>query len=755
MTTTAQRPGQTRSSNSRATSAPRYRPPVREHPPVYWSRSVLAVGSLGAAFAGMHVVLQDASWWLVGTGFAALVIGSATIARYFVRQRWVPPLVSIIVTVFGVTAGFAGDKAFLGLFPTFETAERVNSIVNAGWTSIQEQRVPAQPDAGIVLLLVFAIVGCALFADAAISVVKAPALLSVPLLTLLAIPVMVRPDIADPLWFVLTAALFLVILRLDRRPTSRPVLWLVGTIVILGGLLAPTFLPEVQEDPGPIGGGVQTGINPLINLGDDLRRGDAVVALTYQTNADKGLYLRLATLESFNGRSWTPNTVANDQENTINDFPTPEGLAADVTREQLTVDVQVGDIAGRWLPLPYPTESVDGAVGDWYWERNGLSARSTNSGVRGQKYEATFLDVQPTLAEVSAAVPHTTADLPTLALPADMPSIITDTAQEIAGDLPTTYERAIALQNYFTSAQFTYSEDAPVEGGYDGSGVDIVAKFLEAKSGYCVHFASAMAIMARTLGIPSRVAVGFQPGEHLSAEGVTNYTVSSHDLHAWPELYFDGVGWLRFEPTPGRGELPNYSVPSAIDDPTAPQGGGADPTPTASAGVSGAPQRPDEAGAPNGGSAAASVTASPLPLVLAVLAILAVLAGFAPSVTRVVVRRRRENAIRRGREPAVAAWAELRDTARDYGWAAPDSETPRDFADRLAVVLTSERETIAGLRSDVEESAFAPPGRGVPTVVELRAVRRAIGRTMDRRDRLRAVFLPASLMARFRYDPEG
>jgi transglutaminase-like putative cysteine protease len=736
-------------------TVPRNRPSARPHPPAHWGRSLLAVAALAAAYAGMHVVLQDLSWWLVGTGFAVLVIGSAGITRGLLPQRWAPPVVSILVSIFAVTIGFAGEKAFLGVFPTAESAELVNDILNDGWASIQEQRIPAQPDTGIVLLLVLGMIGCALFADAAISILKAPALLAFPLLTLLAIPVTVRPDIADALWFVVAAILFLAILRIERRPTSSSVLLAVGSTVILGALLTPTFLPAVEPDPGPLAGGVQTGINPLINLGDDLRRGDPVVALTYQTSAEEGVYLRLATLDRFNGRSWAPNTVESIEENTIDDFPTAEGLGTSIERLEYTADVQVADIAGRWLPLPYPAVSVEGAVGEWYWERSGLSARSTNSGVRGQRYEVTFLDVEPNIAQVSAALPHTEADLPTLELPARMPEEIAATAQEIAGDLPTSYERAIALQNYFTDGAFTYSEDAPVEGGYDGSGVDIIARFLDEKSGYCVHFASAMAVMARTLGIPSRVAVGFQPGDQLSAQGITSYTVSSHDLHAWPELYFDGVGWLRFEPTPGRGELPDYSAPAAVDDPATPEDEGAIPTPTATAGAGDTPERPDEAGVDAGGPSTATATVSPLPIVLGVILGLAVLGAIAPSAIRMIVRRRRESAIRGGREPAVAAWAELRDTARDYGWAAPDSETPRDFADRLAVVLSSEQDAIAGLRSDVEESAFAPPGRGVPTVSELRAVRRAIARTVDRRDRVRSAFLPASLLARFRYDPEG
>jgi transglutaminase-like putative cysteine protease len=733
---------------------PAIRQPARVRPPVRWQQTLLGLAALLSAYAGMHVVLQELSWWLVGGLFAALVLAGTTITRYFTTARWIPPLVGFGAAVLGVTVGFGGDTPWLGILPTFETGDHLNQVVNDGWQSIAEQRVPATPEPGIVLLLVFLMVGSALVVDAAISIVESPALTAPPLLTLLALPVAVRADIADPLWFLVTAILFLVILRLGRRPASVAVLGFMSTIVIGGSLLTPTFLPQVEEDPGPIGGGVSTGINPLINLGDDLRRGDPITALTYTTTAGAGLYLRLATLDTFNGSSWAPTIINSDPDRTVAEFPHPVGLADEVARVNYAAFIEVGEISGRWLPLPYPSETVTGLVGDWYWEPNGLSARSGNSGVRGQRYEVTFLDVEPNIDQVRQSMPDLGGDSPWLALPARLPESIGQIAQEVTADATTSYDKAVALQSYFTDGGFRYSEDAPVEDGYDGSGGEIIATFLDKKAGYCVHFASAMAIMARELGIPSRVAVGFQPGAASTLQGVTTYTVSSHDLHAWPELYFDGIGWLRFEPTPGRGVIPDYTAPAAVDDPTTPENEGATPAPTTTADPGAAPERPDQGVDPTTGAPTANAT-NPLPIVLLSLLVILLLGGIAPSVTRLIVRARRMRAIRSGRDPAAAAWAELRDTARDYGWAAPESETPRDFAERLAVVMTSDRDAITGLRSDVEESAFAPPGRGVPSIAELRAVRKAIAQTVDRRDRVRAFFLPASLLARFRWDPDA
>ena len=101
----------------------------------------------------------------------------------------------------------------------------------------------------------------------------------------------------------------------------------------------------------------------------------------------------------------------------------------------------------------------------------------------------------------------------------------------------------MALQTYFrATTNFTYdTRVAPSRSD------DAVWDFLQSTRGYCVQFATSMAIMARTLDIPARVAVGFLPGE---SDRNGSYVVSGQQTHAWPELYFEGYGWVRFEPTP-------------------------------------------------------------------------------------------------------------------------------------------------------------------------------------------------------------
>ena len=107
----------------------------------------------------------------------------------------------------------------------------------------------------------------------------------------------------------------------------------------------------------------------------------------------------------------------------------------------------------------------------------------------------------------------------------------------------TPYEAAITLQDWFRS-EFDYSLE--VQAGHSNSAIE---GFLRDRVGYCEQFAGTYAAMMRTLGIPARVAVGFTPG-NFNGE---RYSVLGKNAHAWPEVWFDELGWVPFEPTPGRG----------------------------------------------------------------------------------------------------------------------------------------------------------------------------------------------------------
>jgi transglutaminase-like putative cysteine protease len=712
------------------------------------------IATLLVALAGFRVSITDASWWIVGAIFIVVVLVTTTLVRQLARPGWLPSVAGAGVAVLGLTIGYAGDSAVLGIIPTPETLTRFSQLTNRAWAEIAVQSLPATPKVSITFLIAISCVGLALIGDLALR--YAPALTALPILVLLLVPVAVRADIAEPFWYSLTAVGYLALLRIGRRRTTAPGLLLLGSLVVVGSLVLAAIAPGLDPSPDqPSSTGISTGVNPLINLGDDLRRGAPITAVTYTTSDAKGIYLRLATLDTFDGRSWTPSLVAPTDRDKLSAFPPAAGLSDAVKRTKLSAKITVGDIEGNWLPLPYPTTKVSGTTGTWFWETQGLSVRSITANVGGQKYAASYLDVEPDLAQLRAT--STTQDVANtyLDLPAKLPSIITTTAKNVAGTAGTDYDKALALQDYFQSSLFTYSTTAPVKQGYDGTGADVVAEFLQKKAGYCVHFASAMAIMARVLGIPSRVAVGFQPGQSSVQSGRSVFTITTHDLHAWPELYFHGIGWLRFEPTPGRGTAPSYSNPEAVAQPTDTPTDQASATPTASANPTSAAGKdlPTDEATDSGRSAKGGIDT--VPLVLLILLGVIIVLALVPAAGRVLVRWRRMRAIARGRDPATNAWAEVRDTARDHGWLAPETETAREFAARLSMVLADNSDRITGFRSNIESSAYGRPDDTSLSLPELRAVRRAIARSVSPRERLRAVFLPASLLARVRFDPDA
>ena len=138
-----------------------------------------------------------------------------------------------------------------------------------------------------------------------------------------------------------------------------------------------------------------------------------------------------------------------------------------------------------------------------------------------------------------------------------------DRAREVAGQTTSPYAAAVALERWFrVTGGFTYSEQPGSTPGFP----PLVGFVIDTRTGYCQHFAGAMALMLRLLGIPARVAAGFVPGHY--ANGI--WTVSDHDAHTWVEVWFRGYGWLAFDPTPGRGRLSgSYSSTSLGFDPSA------------------------------------------------------------------------------------------------------------------------------------------------------------------------------------------
>jgi len=356
----------------------------------------------------------------------------------------------------------------------------------------------------------------------------------------------------------------------------------------------------------------------------------------------------------------------------------------------------------------------------------------------------------PTLQQLRAAGPVPSGFELYLAMPEGLDASVADTARSVVeeADANTAIDQALALQSYFTSGDFIYSEQAPVEEGYDGSSAQVVGRFLEEKRGYCVHFSSAMAVMARSLGIPARIAVGFTPGEYIEGNGEdpAYYVVTTANLHAWPELYFDGIGWVRFEPTVGRGETPSFEDEDD-DSPDASNAPSATPSASESASASASPSAspsPSSTPGATGNDFANLVIAAVTVGALALGAVIVLLLPLVPGIVRLARRLRRYWRVSR-RQSAADAWAEVSDTAIDLGWKAA-ATTPQEFEDLVRPGMPDKATAaLERLRSAIEFTAYSrtpEPAR----IADVRTVRRAMRSVSSRNDRMRARFSPRSVV---------
>jgi transglutaminase-like putative cysteine protease len=133
-----------------------------------------------------------------------------------------------------------------------------------------------------------------------------------------------------------------------------------------------------------------------------------------------------------------------------------------------------------------------------------------------------------------------------------------DRARAVAGQTRSPYAAAVALERWFrVTGGFTYSE----EPGPTPGPPPLVGFVVDTRTGYCQHFAGAMALMLRLLGIPARVAAGFVPGHYQNG----TWTATDHDAHTWVEVWFPRYGWLAFDPTPGRGRLTGSYSSTSVD----------------------------------------------------------------------------------------------------------------------------------------------------------------------------------------------
>ena len=722
---------------------------LHDHRVRLWSLSGMLALAIGVAASSLGAVLTEGAWWFP---FMAVVLvclaAAATVRGLNIRAAW-GSVAALVAAIAIMVLMFAADTAIVGLVPTGETFARFAQLARDGEESIANQRFPANAETGIVFLICWGGVAVTVAMDAAAFVLRKPALTGIPLLILLLVPSLVRNELHDAFVFTLAALAYVAILLVASQRVSARVAWPLVSAALVISLAVPVLLPSVVPvgEAGTQPGLISTGVNPIINLSSDLRRNTPLLALKYTTETE-GEYLRVAVLDEFGDDTWRPSAGDDATSSEVESIALPAGLTQVVPRAEYVMQIQIERIRGKYLPVPYAAQSITGLTGVWAWESEGLSVSTTSANSRNQQYGVSFVSPAPSIEQLEAA-PTTQPEgfEKYLALPETLPSIVAETAERVAGSEPTQFDQALALQSFFKDGDFDYSEEAPVADNYDGSGAAVLAEFLTAKSGYCVHFASAMAAMARALDIPARVVVGFTPGQKRVDDDTeeVSFVVSTDNLHSWPELYFPTIGWIRFEPTVSVGSEPRFAQ-SIEDDPSTPDvdesqpAPAATPTGTASAAPGARPDLPldEEQTSPVTGTGGTS------PLWLLLLALPIVL--LVPALVRAIRRALRFVAVSRG--SFAPGWREVRDTATDLGFELSAHATPRQHYESLAQQMgATASNTLATLLASVETAAYSPRSTRVrPAVVAaaLGSLRSSVGW----RSRLRAVWIPRTAFGR-------
>ncbi|MER6674233.1 DUF3488 and transglutaminase-like domain-containing protein [Streptomyces sp. NPDC000983] len=747
-----------------------------------------AVATLAASCALLPLVDQP-SWLFQALLLLAVQTGVGMAARRIPLARALTVTAQALVTLMLLTLLFTRDQALFGLVPGPEAVARFGDLLQTGTEDVGRYAIPAPLSEGIRLLLVGGVLVIGLAVDTLAVTFRSAAPAGLPLLALYSVAAGLSDGAGDWVWFLVAAAGYLMLLLAEGR--DRLSQWgrvfgaaprvpgaentgavapvrsgrRIGVVALGIALVVPIGLPAMNGGlldgagtgvgSGSGGGGTISAVNPLVSLRDSLNVDEDRQVLSLRTTTDdlSDMYLRIVSLDDFDGTTWKPSK--RNITSVPDEFPTPIGLSPDIKRTEVRTRISAANwYAQDWLPMPYPPSGVD-IRGNWRYEPLGMTLVGDHGqNTRGMTYTVESLDVQPTAEQLADAPAPSAAILREFTeLPSSLPEEVARTAREVTAGTDNPYEQAVALQEWFAvSGGFQYDTDVQV-----GSGSSAIVRFLRDKQGFCVHFSFSMAAMARSLGIPARVAVGFAPG---TPQGDKSVSVGLRDAHAWPELYFEGAGWTRFEPTPTRGSVPTYTQPDvsgeALPDVARPtQRESEAPSAAPSQSQSCAAGNPELCASESPQAALAAGGDGPkwyalLAWSLAGLAVL--LLPLAPLLWRLRTRAVRLGAHGRSEAEAaphtLAVWQELTDTAWDFGIAPDESQTPRKAAARIVRLGHLDPEAAAAVHrvaDAVEQVLYAPTPRPTAGLAQdVRTVVAALRASLSRGTRLRAVFMPRS-----------
>ena len=349
-------------------------------------------------------------------------------------------------------------------------------------------------------------------------------------------------------------AVFLVCAVALLLSTDSPGGVVAGAVVVVLVLAVPRIpFSDATISPGfidwtRIGTGGTSRLDVQADVGDYLTTGrDAELMRVHSTEP---LLWRGGTLDYFDGVRWLDTTGPASEDGEEIAF----GIPSTTVRQRVEVlNAETDVVFGGYMIstvsdeiAPYVMQNSDGS---WTLERP----------IEEDGYYEVISEIpQPTEYQLQQAGESYPPEVVQrfLQLPGDQPPIIAETAQKIQSDYDprTPYEKARAVERYLVyDGGFVYNLDVSYRRADQA-----IEEFLgDGKEGFCTQFATSMAILLREMGVPSRVVYGATTGQEVDHD---EYLVTGSNMHNWVEVYFPGVGWYPFDPTPG------FTMPSAMEE---------------------------------------------------------------------------------------------------------------------------------------------------------------------------------------------
>jgi len=719
--------------------------------------SVATALAFGRVFTGRQATLE----------LVAAALASVAIAALFERRGLLlATLASLVGLALAITWIVVPQTAWYGL-PSIHTLRAIGRSLEFVGQQARVRVAPTPPLPPLMLAAVTAVWTAAFSSHALAIRAGSPLLAILPPIALVGFADTVLEDGARPVYAIILLAAALAVVFADglRRVRQWGPVWSgsrtrrlgtsvrgsrsVALAVIAAAVLVPGLLPGFRSGPlvdFSTSGDEGAGLDPFISIHAQLTDDEPVRDL-FEVRTPDPQYLRMYTLDEFDGEGWRSSDPTGSDGQTLTVptvLPQPSSYAPppDSQTQPYTFTVLTDFDASHALPMAQTPEQITaGDLGDVTWDPARGQAFVDGGLDAGLEYTVRSRVVVPTAEQLERV--HNLTSLQYgqwTRLPGEdvLDPRIEQLAKAWTADAASDYEKVLAIQQHFHSDGFQYSTDVDVADDPDA----LLTFLTQTKAGFCQQYATAMAVLVRELGLPARVAVGYQSGT-LQDDG--RYLVQSDDAHAWVEVYFEGYGWLQFEPTPGHGTHPNADPGTYLNPAkgsTNPDGTSTDPG--NNAGVGGA----------NGTDCEAAATARerqlcqienrpqrgpgdfvPLPTVgttqtdgsgysvpyrwifLGLLIALGVLLIVVP-IAKSVWRRRLLRRSREPREHVLAAYRVFDGEAADLGLGRRDGETLDEHRARLAAAIAFTDGHLGRLTTQATRAAYAAQA---PTPEEAKA----------------------------------